>query len=86
MSKDIWELKMCSNGLYYVWKDNDLYLKNNGEYIIFDDSNRENATDLINILNNQEKRINELENANSNDPSIVTMPVTGKSTWTWMTD
>lgn len=65
MSKTKWELKLCNNGLYYVWQNNELYIqKDNGEYILFDECDKEHANDLINILNEYEERIRELKWSN----------------------
>lgn len=51
----MWELRLCSNGSYYLWENNDLYIMDNGDYIHFDSFNKYDAEDLINILNKKEK-------------------------------
>ena len=51
MTKNIFELKLCSNGYYYLWKDNELYTTSNGDYIYFDKFIKSEVNDLIDLLN-----------------------------------
>lgn len=46
MTKKRFEFKLCSNGLNYLWENNELYISNNGDYIIL-----ENSSDVIELLN-----------------------------------
>ena len=64
MSEQRYGLRLCSNGSYYLYENNELVI----DYICFDAFNRECAEELVKILNEQQatikqlkKRINELE-------------------------
>ena len=47
MTEKRFELKLCSNGVYYVYKDNDLIIP----YIDFDRFNNESAEEVVKLIN-----------------------------------
>lgn len=52
-----YELRLCPNGEYYLWEDNELIIP----YIYFDAFNKENANQLVKKLNEQEEQIKRLK-------------------------
>lgn len=52
-----YELRLCSNGEYYLWENNELLIP----HISFDTFNKESAKELVSILNKQNKEIKDLK-------------------------
>lgn len=52
-----YELRLCSNGRYYLWENNELLIP----HIDFDRFNKESAKELVSILNKRNKEIKDLK-------------------------
>ena len=58
MTEKRFELRLCSNGLYYLWSNNEL------SDIYFDKFNKESANEVVNLLNAQHEEIIRLKRVN----------------------
>lgn len=57
MNEKRFELRLCSNGTYYVYENGELVI----DHISFDRFNKDNANALIGLLNEQQELIEELQ-------------------------
>ena len=58
MTEKQFELKLCPNGTYYLYKNNEL------TDIDFDKFNKESAKECVDLLNQQEEQIQALKKEN----------------------
>ena len=53
MTEKRFELKLCNNGIYYLYENNDLKIP----YVDFDKFNKESAEQVVELLNAQHEEI-----------------------------
>ena len=61
------ELRICSNGTYYLYKNNELMIP----YVDFDTFNKESAKELIDLLNKVSKENEELKSEIQTQKQII---------------
>ena len=65
----IWECRLCSNGLYYLYKNNELCIDGLLGYIYYD--SKEEAEMTCDILNRKDRTINELQERNNKQRETI---------------
>lgn len=71
MSEKRFELRLCPNGTYYVWENGELVI----DHISFDKWHKEDANDLIDLLNELSEENEQLKQSNDRFADTVAKQV-----------
>ena len=61
MTEKRFEFRLCSNGYTYLWKDNELFVTQKGDYITLE-QDKEDIVDLLNETTEENQKLKETLN------------------------